>query len=81
VTTTAPSQQQQRKADVWSDGSGLFDLSNLKAGDKSRLESQNPVYANANQNLVSNKDDLNKLWEQSSGFGQSSFGQFNAPQQ
>lgn len=27
-----------KKKDVWSDGSGLFDLNNLKSGDKSLLE-------------------------------------------
>jgi hypothetical protein len=68
---------------VWSEGSGLFDLSNLKAGDKSRLESMNPSGwyggpaqgSGAGPNLLTNNDDLNKLWEQSSGIGNSGFGQ------
>ena len=29
-----------KKGDAWSDGSGLFNLSNLKSGEKSLLESQ-----------------------------------------
>ena len=72
-------QQQQRQggwggnnnkapADVWQEGSGLFDLSNLKAGDKSRLEfNNNPSNNNGGNNLLSAGDDLDKLWAQSNG--------------
>ena len=44
MSQPVPNQQQSNKpGDVWSEGSNLFNLSNLKSGEKSRLETQNPM--------------------------------------
>ena len=49
--------------DVWSEGSGLFNLSDLKQGDKSKLETGKPNFDVAKSgNLLSKEEELDKLW-------------------
>lgn len=54
---------------MWSEGSGLFDLNNLKAGDKSKLETMTNPQNNISvgPNLLTSGDDLNKIWASGSG--------------
>lgn len=74
LNQSAPQQHTQtpgkKPGDVWSEGSGLFDLSNLKAGDKSRLETAQTgfnINANNGTNLLSDSNDLDKIWTQAQG--------------
>ena len=46
-----------KKQDVWSEGSGLFDLNNLKSGDKTLLEFK-PNNAAANPVGTKKEDDI-----------------------
>ena len=66
---------------MWSEGSGLFDLSNLKSGDKSKLESiHNPMGSannNGGSNLLTSGDELNKIWGNSTGGNTQGFGSAN----